>query len=84
MTIGPMLHRIGHHGPVAADLETLSALHRAWRRAVPYENLDIQLGRPISLEPDALFDNSCGAGAAATATSRTPASPCCCAWRASR
>ncbi|GAA3466370.1 arylamine N-acetyltransferase family protein [Nonomuraea roseola] len=56
MTIDPMLHRIGHHGPVAADLETLFALHRAWRRAVPYENLDIQLGRPISLEPDALFD----------------------------
>ncbi|MDH2428391.1 arylamine N-acetyltransferase [Sphaerisporangium sp. TRM90804] len=56
MTIDPMLHRIGHHGPVDAGPETLSALHRAWRRAVPYENLDIQLGRPISLEPDALFD----------------------------
>ncbi|MFD9949046.1 arylamine N-acetyltransferase [Nonomuraea sp. NPDC059023] len=56
MTIGPMLHRIGHHGPVAADLETLVALHRAWRQAVPYENLDIQLGRPISLEPEPLFD----------------------------
>ncbi|MER5321085.1 arylamine N-acetyltransferase family protein [Streptosporangium roseum] len=56
MTIDPILHRIGHHGPVAADLETLFALHRAWRQAVPYENLDIQLGRPISLEPDALFD----------------------------
>jgi N-hydroxyarylamine O-acetyltransferase len=56
MTIVPILHRIGHHRPVATDLETLFALHRAWRQAVPYENLDIQLGRPISLEPDALFD----------------------------
>ncbi len=56
MTIDSILRRIGHHGPVAADLGTLFALHRAWRQAVPYENLDIQLGRPISLEPDALFD----------------------------
>lgn len=50
------LHRIGHNGRVAADVETLFALHRAWRQTVPYENLDIQLGRPISLDPDALFD----------------------------
>jgi N-hydroxyarylamine O-acetyltransferase len=56
MSIDPILHRIGHHGRMAADLETLFALHLAWRQAVPYENLDIQLGRPISLEPDALFD----------------------------
>jgi N-hydroxyarylamine O-acetyltransferase len=55
MTLEPMLHRIGHHGRVAADLATLVALHRAWRHTVPYENLDIQLGRPITLEPEALF-----------------------------
>ncbi|WP_336211717.1 arylamine N-acetyltransferase family protein [Nonomuraea sp. LPB2021202275-12-8] len=56
MTIDPILHRIGYRGRVAADPKTLSALHRAWRQAVPYENLDIQLGRPINLDPDALFD----------------------------
>ncbi|MEU4830536.1 arylamine N-acetyltransferase [Streptosporangium sp. NPDC023615] len=56
MTVEPILRRIGHRGPANADLETLFALHRAWRQTVPYENLDIQLGRPISLEPDALFD----------------------------
>ena len=56
MTVESMLRRIGHHGRVAADVETLFALHRAWRLAVPYENLDIQLGRPITLDPDALFD----------------------------
>lgn len=50
------LHRIGHHGRVAADVETLFALHQAWRYAVPYENLDIQLGRPIALDAEALFD----------------------------
>ncbi|MGI5472587.1 arylamine N-acetyltransferase family protein [Streptomyces sp. CA-132043] len=56
MTLDAMLHRIGHRGRAVPDLETLFVLHRAWRRAVPYENLDIQLGRPISLEPAALFD----------------------------
>ncbi|MEU7801852.1 arylamine N-acetyltransferase [Micromonospora arborensis] len=55
-TIEQILHRIGHHGRVAADVETLFALHRAWRNAVPYENLDIQLGRPILLDAEALFD----------------------------
>ncbi|MEV8228935.1 arylamine N-acetyltransferase [Streptomyces sp. NPDC079167] len=41
---------------MAPDRETLFALHRSWRRMVPYENIDIQLGRPISLDPDALTD----------------------------
>ncbi|MEV0589493.1 arylamine N-acetyltransferase [Nonomuraea sp. NPDC050310] len=56
ITLDAILHRIGHHGRVDAGPETLSALHRSWRTAVPYENLDIQLGRTISLDPDALFD----------------------------
>ncbi|MFE1364044.1 arylamine N-acetyltransferase [Streptomyces anulatus] len=56
MTLDAMLHRIGHRGRVTPDQETLFALHRSWRRMVPYENLDIQLGRPVSLDPDALSD----------------------------
>lgn len=48
------LDRIGHDGPVAADTATLFALHRAHVMAIPYENLDIQLGRPLSLATDAL------------------------------
>jgi N-hydroxyarylamine O-acetyltransferase len=51
-----LLHRIGYDRPVHADPDTLRRLHRAWRTRVPYENLDIQLGRPIDLEPDALLD----------------------------
>ncbi|MEU8332550.1 arylamine N-acetyltransferase [Micromonospora sp. NPDC048839] len=54
--LAQMLHRIGHHGRVAADVETLFALHQAWRHTVPYENLDIQLGRPIALDAEAIFD----------------------------
>ncbi|WP_433555500.1 arylamine N-acetyltransferase family protein [Pseudonocardia xinjiangensis] len=51
-----LLDRIGYDRPVHADPDTLRGLHRAWRTRVPYENLDIQLGRPINLEPDALLD----------------------------
>jgi len=47
--------RIGYGGTPHPDLETLTALHRAHRLAVTFENLDIQLGRGIALAPDTLF-----------------------------
>lgn len=50
------LARIGHRGPVRVDTDTLVALHRAHLAAVPYENIDIQLGRPVSIDPAALSD----------------------------
>lgn len=50
------LARIGHGGPVRVDTDTLVALHRAHLATVPYENIDIQLGRPVSLDPAALAD----------------------------
>jgi N-hydroxyarylamine O-acetyltransferase len=50
------LDRIGHHGPVAATEETLRNLHLAHLLTVPFENLDIHLGRPIVLDEWALFD----------------------------
>jgi N-hydroxyarylamine O-acetyltransferase len=31
-------------------------MHRTWRTRVPYENVDIQLSRPIRLDPEALLD----------------------------
>jgi N-hydroxyarylamine O-acetyltransferase len=49
------LARIGHAGSRAPTLETLRALHRAHLHAVPFENLDIHLGRPIRLDPAAFF-----------------------------
>jgi len=51
-----MLHRIGYAGSLSQDAATLVALHRAWRCAVPYENLDIQLGREIRLDEPSLLD----------------------------
>lgn len=42
--------------PVCADVEGLAAVQRAHRFAIPFENLDIPLGRGISLDPDTVFD----------------------------
>ena len=47
--------RIGYRGPRDATLGTLRALHRAHLLAIPYENLDIHLGRQITLDPEATF-----------------------------
>lgn len=49
------LARIGYEGSVDPSVEALRALHRAHVLSVPFENLDIHLGRPISLEPLDLF-----------------------------
>ena len=49
------LARIAYEGPVDPSIETLRRLHRAHVLTVPFENLDIHLGRPISLEPLDLF-----------------------------
>ncbi|ADD42948.1 arylamine N-acetyltransferase family protein [Stackebrandtia nassauensis] len=49
------LRRIGVSGPLRADAESLRRIHRAHLATIPYENLDIQLGRTISLEPEALY-----------------------------
>lgn len=49
------LHRIGYDGRLEPTLATLRALHLAQLQTVPFENLDIGLGRPISLEPPAMF-----------------------------
>jgi N-hydroxyarylamine O-acetyltransferase len=50
------LERINYHGPIRPDLKTLCGLHRAHLQAVPFENLDISLGRPIELDEQLLFE----------------------------
>lgn len=54
MDVARYLARIGYGGPIAPTIETLRALHRAHLYAVPFENLDIGLGRPILLDPAAI------------------------------
>jgi N-hydroxyarylamine O-acetyltransferase len=53
--IDAYLTRIGVPEPAAADAAVLRRLHRAHLLAVPFENLSIHLGEPISLAPDDLL-----------------------------
>ena len=56
MDIAAYLERIDYRGPLGRSIETLRGLHLAHLYAVPFENLDIHLGRPIALDGTALFD----------------------------
>ncbi len=48
--------RIGYRGPRAPTIEVLNALTSAHAQAIPFENLDVLLGRGIDLAPEAVFD----------------------------
>ena len=50
------LARIGYSELIKRDVQTLRGLHRAHMFSVPFENLDIRLGRPIRLTGEALWE----------------------------
>ena len=50
------LRRIGYGGELAVTDEVLRRLHRAHAGTIPFENLDIVLGRPIDLDIARLQD----------------------------
>lgn len=54
LNLDAYLDRIGYQGPRAANLDVLRALHREHVKRVPFENLDVRLGRPIRLDLDSL------------------------------
>jgi N-hydroxyarylamine O-acetyltransferase len=56
MEFAAYLNRIRFEGSPRPDLATLKALHRAHQYAVPFENLDVQLRRPVALEVEASYD----------------------------
>jgi N-hydroxyarylamine O-acetyltransferase len=49
------LARIGHRGSTVPTLETLRVLHHAHLLSVPFENLDIGLGREIVIDENAIL-----------------------------
>src|SRR5262245_25561295 len=55
MNAAEYLERLAAPRPAAADEAALRALHRTHLLAVPFENLDLHLRRPLHLEPEALF-----------------------------
>ncbi len=60
MDLEAYLDRVGYEGPVQPDEQTLFALHEAHLTAIPYENLDIQLGQPKVLDEDRFAERLVG------------------------
>jgi N-hydroxyarylamine O-acetyltransferase len=54
--IDAVLQRIGLHERVAADLDGLVRVHRAYLDAIPYEDLAVQLGETGPLDPKPLAE----------------------------
>jgi len=60
MDLSAYLRRIDYDGPLRVDFETLRGVQRAHARAIPYENFDVQLRRPLTTDPQAAFDKIVG------------------------
>lgn len=56
------LERIGYGGPLGPTTEVLEALHLAHATHIPFENLDILLGRPVRLDLAHLQDKLVSGG----------------------
>src|SRR6266849_501352 len=50
------LERIGYRGRIRPSPDVLRRLHRRHLLSIPFENLDIRLGRPIVLSENAFHD----------------------------
>ena len=62
MLLDAYLDRIGYKGPRAPTAETLHTLHLQHMLTVPFENLDISLGRKIVLDPERFINKIVGSG----------------------
>ncbi|MEV3859809.1 arylamine N-acetyltransferase [Streptomyces sp. NPDC050095] len=56
LNVEAYLARIGFKGDLKTDVGTLQGLHRAHVAAIPFENLEMMLGRPVPLDLPALQD----------------------------
>jgi N-hydroxyarylamine O-acetyltransferase len=56
VNVDAALDRLRYTGSRAPTAETLRSLHRAFLEAVPFENLDICAGVPISLDPARIYE----------------------------
>src|SRR6185312_10004504 len=62
VTLDSYLRRVGLATPPPADLEGLRTVHRAHLRAIPYENIDVQLGHPVTTERGPTLEKILGRG----------------------
>ena len=58
--VGAYLDRIGYLGPTHPTAENLRALQRAHLFSVPFENLDISLGRKITVQQEPILNKVVG------------------------
>jgi N-hydroxyarylamine O-acetyltransferase len=56
LRLSAYLDRIHFDGNARPDLATLRAIHRAHQYAIPFENLDVQLRRPVVLDVEPNYD----------------------------
>ena len=56
MKLHRYLRRIGYSGPLSATKATLHNLHRHHLLAIPFENIDVQIGQVPALDHDAIFE----------------------------
>jgi len=52
LNVDDYLKRIGLNQAPGVNLQGLTAIHRAHMTAIPYENLDVMLGRPVDISPE--------------------------------
>ncbi len=60
LDVGAYFARIGFDGQPTVSAETLRRLHRGHVAAIPFENLEIVLGRPVPLDLNSLQDKLIG------------------------
>lgn len=62
MRLSAYFKRIGWSGATTPTLDTLSALIRAHNHTVPFENLDVQLGKTLTTRVEDAYDKIVNAG----------------------
>lgn len=55
-TLQKYFDRIGFNGDAKADIATVSGMMRCQLFSVPFENIDVQAGKVISLDPEEIVD----------------------------
>ncbi len=60
MDVELYLQRINYRGSLVPNLDTLRSLHRAHMFSVPFENLDMHLGRTIVLDEELFYEKIVG------------------------
>ena len=62
MKLKRYLERIGYRGDARPTVPTLASLLRRHACSVPFENIDVQLGRPLTIDVEDAFEKIVGRG----------------------